>query len=147
MKFKEFKYERIDMESFILDFNALLEKFDNADSFSEQNQFMQEINKLRNKFDSMESICYIRHSIDTRDEFYEKENDFFDENKPKFQELISKFYRLLVDSKFRPELEAKWGSLLFKVVELSLKTFNPEIIEDLQKENKLSSQNELRKGH
>ena len=42
-------------------------------------------------------------------------------------------------SKFRNELEEKWGKHLFNIAELKLKTFSPEIIEELQKENKLAS--------
>ena len=56
------------------------------------------------------------------------------------QEYITDFYRALVDSKFRNELEQKWGAQLFQLADLSLKTFSPEIIDDLQKENRLSTE-------
>ena len=36
-------------------------------------------------------------------------------------------------------MEKKWGSQLFVIADLSLKTFQPTILEDLQKENKLIS--------
>ena len=53
----------------------------------------------------MATLVSIRHSIDTEDEFYAEENDFIDENRPKFENLVSKFYKELVNSKFRKELE------------------------------------------
>lgn len=56
------------------------------------------------------------------------------------EELTSKFYNELVRSKFRKELEEKWGTQLFDLAEAQLKTFSPEIIPQLQKENKLSSE-------
>lgn len=62
-----------------------------------------------------------------------------DEIKPVVQEYTTEYYRALAHSAFRQELEANWGSQLFLLAELSLKTFAPEIIEDLQKENKLVS--------
>ena len=36
------------------------------------------------------SIAYVRHTIDTRDEFYEKESDYLDEIYPALQELNQK---------------------------------------------------------
>ena len=61
----------------------------------------------------------------------------FDENSPKYEALNNRFYQLIVNSKFRKSLEKKWGSQLFVIADLSLKTFQPTILEDLQKENKL----------
>ncbi|MBM6860961.1 hypothetical protein H9X78_10775, partial [Clostridium saudiense] len=46
----------------------------------------------------------------------------------------------MVASKFREELERKYGKQLFKLLELKLKAFSKDIIEDLQIENKLSSE-------
>jgi M3 family oligoendopeptidase len=95
---------------------------------------------LRNEYNTQETLVSIRHSIDTRDEFYKAEQDYFDEINPVIQEYVTDYYRALTQSKFRQELEAKWGSQLFRLAEMSLKTFSPEIIEDLQEENKLSTE-------
>ena len=46
----------------------------------------------------------------------------------------------MIDSKFKAELEKKWGKQLFDFAETQLKTFSTEIVEDLQLENKLSSE-------
>ncbi|OXS58969.1 oligoendopeptidase F [Cohnella sp. CIP 111063] len=139
MKFTEYRYERPDVQQFERSFKAHLAAFASADSYEEQDSSMTEINKLRNGFDSMREIAGIRHSIDTEDEFYKAEQDFFDENGPVVQEYVTDYYRELVHSKFRPELETKWGTQLFRLAELSLKTFSPEVIEDLQQENKLTT--------
>ncbi|MDV7393896.1 hypothetical protein RZS08_21130, partial [Arthrospira platensis SPKY1] len=78
--------------------------------------------------------------MDTRDEFYEKENEFFDRQMPAYEGLVNEFYKKLIASPFRPELEQQWGRQLFAVAELSLKTFDESIIGLLQEENRLSSQ-------
>lgn len=140
MKFYEFLYERPDIRETEEKFNLLIEKFRNAECFEEQDRIMVEINKLRSKVESMGTIVSIRHTINTADEFYEKEQDYFDEATPIYEGIISKYYDSLVNSEFKIELEKKWGKQLFKIAELTLKTFSPEIIEDLQKENKLSSE-------
>lgn len=140
MKFQDYKYERPNIEDFKHQFAALLNQFNEAKDVNEQDQVMTEINNLRGHFESMQTLAQVRHSIDTTDEFYMQENDFFDENGPIYSGLIDEYYRALVNSKFRSELEAKWGKLLFSMAEIQLKTFKPEIIEDMQKENKLSSE-------
>lgn len=139
MKFKEFAYTRPNIAELQTAFHASLEKFEHAAKFQEQDQAMIEINQLRENFDSMFELVQIRHSVDTTDSFYEKEQEYFDENSPSYEGLISEFYHALVNSTFRRELEAKWGKQLFRIAELTLKTFKPEIIEDLQLENKLES--------
>lgn len=140
MKFTEFEYTRPEMTTFTQQFEALIRQFKEATTFEEQDQLFSAINQLRIEFNSMYNICYIRHTIDTKDEFYENENNFFDEQTPNFQALNTEFYRQLLQSKFRKELEEKWGSQFFVIAELSLKTFKPTILEDLQEENRLSSE-------
>lgn len=140
MKFSEYHYERPDVKAFEQKFKELLDDFTSAGSYEEQDQAMKGINKLRSEFDTLQQIASVRHSIDTNDEFYKAEQDFFDENGPVVQEYITDYYRALVGSKFRSELEKKWGRQLFQLAELSLKTFSPEVIEDLQQENKLTTE-------
>ena len=139
MKFKEFTYQRPNLLEVEAKFTDLLAKFDQAENFEQQDVVMLSINELRSDFESMEQLVLIRHTVDTTDLFYEEEQTFFDEETPIYQGLISRYYRSLVNSKFRRALEEKWGKQLFTIADLTLKTFAPEIIEDLQLENKLSS--------
>lgn len=140
MKFSEFKYERPNIKEIKGKFNILLKEFKNSDTLEKQNKIMEDINKLRSEFESMAQIAEIRHTIDTTDKFYEEEQDFLDTNMPLYEEVISDYYKALTSSKFKEELEAKWGMQLFDIAELSIKTFSPEVISDLQEENKVSSE-------
>ena len=140
MKFESFEYERPAMEDFSQRFEGLLEAFGKAESFVRQNEVFEQINEMRASFSSMYNICHIRHTMNTGDAFYEEENSFFDKNIPNYQALTTRFYRQLLDSPFRRELEAKWGDQVFTLAELSLKTFRPVILEDMQEENQLSSE-------
>ncbi|WP_409994145.1 M3 family oligoendopeptidase [[Anoxybacillus] calidus] len=121
-------------------FQAALQKFKRAENVEIQDEAMKEMNAIRNDFNTMTNICYIRHTVDTNDEFYKQEQDFFDEVEPEMQGLVTEYYKALVNSRFRSELEKKWGKQLFALAETQLKTFSPEIIEDLQLENKLTSE-------
>ncbi len=140
MKFNEVTYKRPNISLLQNEFNSDLDKFISATSFKEQDELMLKINSLRSDFESLQQIVYIRNSIDTTNKFYDEEQTFFDENNPLYEELISKYYAALVNSKFKDQLMAKWGKQLFTIAELALKTFSPEIIGDLQEENKLVSQ-------
>lgn len=137
LKFKDYNYERPNMDHIKLQFTDLINRFKDASDVKTQNSIIKETNKLRNHIDTMATLVSIRHSINTEDEFYAKENDFIDENGPIYQNLISKFYEVLIQSKFRSELEETWGKQLFNLAELQIKSFSDEIIEDLVRENKL----------
>ena len=140
MKFREFTYKRPDLPEVETKFSDLLTKFDQAGDFEQQDALMVAINELRSEFETMEQLVVIRHTVDTNDPFYEEEQTYFDEVTPIYQGLISRYYQSLVNSKYRQALEEKWGKQLFTQADLTLKTFAPEIIQDLQQENKLSSE-------
>ncbi|MGM7682371.1 M3 family oligoendopeptidase [Cytobacillus sp. Hm23] len=140
MKFETYTYERPNMKEIEAQYHLAINKFKNASNVDEQELAMNDVNNIRNDVSSMFNLCYIRHSIDTEDEFYKQEQDYLDEVQPLLQGLISDYYKELVNSKFRVELEEKWGKQLFALADAELKTFSPEVVEDLQLENKLSTE-------
>jgi M3 family oligoendopeptidase len=139
MTFTEFPYARPDMADFSARFQHLLSQFESAESYALQRDWLNRINDTRNEFLSLRALCHIRHTINVKDAFYEQENDFFDRAIPTFDGLNFSFYQKLTASPFREQLEAEWGRQLFNLADLNLQTFRPEILEDLQEENALSS--------
>ncbi|WP_312472796.1 M3 family oligoendopeptidase [Neobacillus sp.] len=139
MSFENYTYVRPRLDEVTVKFDGLLEAFKKAASIEEQGEVMNEINLLRNDLGTMFNLCNIRHTIDTNDEFYKTEQDYMDEIGPEIDGLITRYYQALIESKFRNELEDKWGKQLFALAEGQLKTFKPEIIPLLQKENRLST--------
>src|SRR5690554_6883097 len=139
MKFSEYKYVRPNFEEMKNSFNNLIVQFSEAETLHEQEKYFDEINKLRNNFHTSATLVSIRNSIDTNDKFYEAEKEFFNKTIPKYQEIVNDLYKALNASKFKKELGNKYGKYLFDKIEVELKTFKPEIIEDLIKENKLNT--------
>lgn len=139
VKFQQYEYIRPNVEEAGTKLEAAIEKFIAAGDADEQNILMVEINQIRNDISTMFNLAYIRHSIDTNDEFYKQEQDYMDEMEPVLEGYVTKYYEALAHSRFRNELEERWGSQLFALAESQLKTFSPEIVPLLQKENKLSS--------
>ena len=139
MKFNEYEYEHLDLEKIKAEFSRLIESFKKAKNMKGQVVAFDEIIKLRNHIETMQTLVSIRHSIDTNDEFYDKENEYMDEISPILFGFTNDFYKALVNSKFKDELVEKYGKFLFDLAENTLKTFSPEIIPDAQEENRLSS--------
>src|SRR5258706_3248875 len=101
---------------------------------------MKDINSLRMEFQTMSTLSSIHYSIDTTNKEFEEEQEFFDSNGPIYEGLIDRYYICLLRSKFRSQLEEKWGKQLFDVAEVAEKTFIPEIIDDLRQENELRTE-------
>ncbi len=139
MKFNDMPYNRPDPESVKLRAMALVEKLKNASDFNEADKLVWEFNEILGDVYTDFSLGYVRHSIDTRDEFYDKENDYLDEIGPMLNEINQQALLVLNETKFRKEFIEKYGEVLFKSIEISLKAFSPEIIPDMQEENKLTS--------
>ena len=89
-KFEDFDYVRPDMAQLSAEFDRLFEAFSLAESYEQQQEILKTINELRAEFSSMYNICHIRHTIDTRDAFYDGENDFFNQAIPTFQSFETK---------------------------------------------------------
>jgi len=140
MKFQDYKYQRPEIarvkEEAEKHFLTMKEA-KNSEAFL---QGMDAFIQLRLHVETMFQLVSIRHSIDTRDEFYDKESDYVDMAMPELQELVTKFYHLILETPFRSDIEKKYGKHLMNLAELSVKAFRPEIIEDLQEENRLSSE-------
>ena len=139
MKFNEYDYTHLDLEKIKAEFSKLIESFKKAKNMKGQVAAFDEIIKLRNHIETMQTLVSIRHSVDTNDEFYDKENEYMDEISPILFGFTNDFYKTLVNSKFKDELVEKYGKFLFDLAENTLKTFSPEIIPDAQEENRLSS--------
>ena len=138
-KFKDFKYVRPDVNKLENEFNSFLKEFIEATSGNSQYEILKKINKLRADYSTMSKIASIRYTINTDDEFYNKEHDFFDDIGPIVGGLSNNLYNALVKSIYRKDLEVLCGKQLFNLAEVSVKTFSPEIIDDLKKENHLVS--------
>ena len=140
MKFSEFPYKRPDFEQVKAEMESLMAQMEAAASADAFMELFGKVNELRNHYSTASTLCSIRHSIDTRDEFYDKETEYWDEYGPLYQNLESKLFKLVLHSKFEAELRDRIPQTYFKEAEFSEKSFREDIIPDLQEENKLSTE-------
>lgn len=140
MKFKDMPYNRPDVEKMSSEIAELIENFKASSSCEQQISVIKQLEKVLNHYSTMESIANIRSTIDTRDEFYEKEMEFYDSYGPVLSEKINSFNKEMLSSSFRKDLEARISSVAFKNAELQLKSLSPDIIALKQEENRLSTE-------
>ena len=138
MKFSEIPYERLDLEQLSRDLDQVTQQFVQAKTFEEADEAYVAMNDLQGRtLRTARTIAQIRRDVDTTDAFYDGEMTFYNRELPKLQPKLKAWTKATLESPFRGELEEKYGSVTFQNAELSLKTFAPELVEDLQKENAL----------
>ncbi|MBE5775048.1 MAG: M3 family oligoendopeptidase [Clostridiales bacterium] len=141
MKFSEIQYTRVDIEALKVKFAELIEAFKAAKTFEEADELFLEQEKQEGmSMRTMRTIAQIRRDIDTRDEFYDGEMEFYNRELPTLQPLRKAWTDALLASPFRPDFEKKYGKVSFINAELDARSFVPELVADMQKENKLVSQ-------
>lgn len=140
MKFCDMQYSRPDVEALKEKVRALKDKIEGAKTPEEVIAAYTEVSKASENYSTMGSLAYVRHTINTEDEFYEGENDFFDEIGPTVTDAFQEINKALLSSPFRAELEKHFGELLFKNTEIAVRCFSPEIIELAAEENRLQSE-------
>lgn len=140
MKFSEMPYSRPDMEALAAATTQTLEAMKVAPNAAGQIAAYDAYEKKTQTAGTMQQIAYIRHTINTKDEFYNAENDYMDEIGPKLQELSHRVNTALLESPYRAELERHYGALMFKNLEIAARSFSPAIVELMQEENKLVSE-------
>ncbi len=140
MKFSEMPYKRPNLEHVTRRITLLTETLKSADCFTKADETFLEMERAQSEIQTMSTIAHIRHDIDTRDTFYEAEREYFDSAEPELAEYLQTWTIALLESPYRPQFEEKYPMIYFTNAEMKLKTFSPEIIPDLQRENALCTE-------
>ncbi len=142
MKFSEMKYKRPDLEALKSQQTALTEQLKSAADYETARQVFLEDQTLEKRINTQATLASIRHSIDTRDGFYDKESKFWNFATPELQAVSQERTLALLASPFRADFAREYGELMFTNAELELKAFSPEIVPELQQENDLTQEYE-----
>ena len=142
MKFSEMPYVRPDKGEIVAALQGFTAKLKDAPDYSCANRVFREKDKYFRYIDTLANLAAIRHSIDTRDPFYDKEEQFWNEAMPEIREYEQLWVRQLLNSPFRQEFENEYGAVLFLNAEIDNKAFSPEIIPQMQEENRLTQEYE-----
>ncbi|MBQ6363175.1 MAG: M3 family oligoendopeptidase [Lachnospiraceae bacterium] len=138
MKFKEMPYTRPDLKQVTDRMEEMTKALAEASSYEEARAVFLKWDEEERHLDTMQELATIRHTIDTRDPFYDAEDTWWNNASPQIQEYAQKWLDELLKSPYRQQLSEEFGDLVFINAEIARKCFSPEIIADLQKENELT---------
>lgn len=136
-KFSEIVYTRPDFElykSLCKDYKARVEAATSADDVL---KVIYESDEKFSELSTMTTVMHIRHTLDTRDKFYEEENDFTNENFPLFMPYIIELNQAIAGSPFKTGVEEKLGKQYFVGIDMQKKMFSEKNIPLQQRESKL----------
>ncbi len=138
MKFSDMPYVRPDVPALRERLEELTARLEAAGDFDTADALFQAMDKETGALITADSLAYIRHTIDTNDPYYDEEVKHLAQALPLLREAQQNWTRALLNHPLRPRFEEKYGALLFRNMELELKTFSPEIVPQLQQESALT---------
>ena len=137
MKFSQMKYQRPNMDEVTKHLKKVKQDIENATSGEELVEIIKDYNNNFSKdLQTMSSLAHVRYTINTKDEFYDKENEFWDENNPIIEALSTDISRSIYKSKFRKDLVDAFGEFYIQLLECEL-VLDDRAIPFMQKENEL----------
>lgn len=139
-KFSEMKFKRPNLKKIEADMGAITEEFSSAESFEAANKALKKMFKYSDRLGTNFSIAYVKYTCDTTDPKNVKNQELVDEIGPQIDVFVDRFNKALVSSKFRPELEEKWGKHLFNMAQTKMETFDESIVPEMQEINRLDSE-------
>ena len=103
-KFSEMKYERPDLEEVKAKLRGFTKRLSEAPDFASAKAVFLEKEEAEKHINSMAVICSIRHSVNTKDEFYDAEEKFWNNSIPELQEVTQLWTAEMLKSPFRADL-------------------------------------------
>ena len=137
MKFSEMTYTRPDPAASKQRLSALTAELKAAKSYEEARKVFLSQQELMSHISTAATLASIRHSIDTRDKFYDGEEKFWNNFNPELEEYNQAWTAAMLESPFRADFEKEYGDLMFVNAEIGRKAFSPAIVEELKQENQL----------
>ena len=137
MKFSDMPYKRPQIEAIREEIAKITRDLEAAKTYEEARDALIAMDNEDKKVSTQSHLAFIRHSIDTRIGFYDDEVKFWNGATPQLQEYIQAFDRALLASPFRARFEEEFGQVVFKNIEIEIRSFAPALIPLMQEENDL----------
>lgn len=138
--FQTLEYKRPDFEEFAAFAEKTKDRVEHAGSYAEVREALLSYDEKGRDFSTDVEIASIRHTLDTRDPFYEKENEYIENTYPTIMPHLLAVNEALMNSPFRADFEREYGRQFLAQKELEKKTFCEANIPLMQREAKLSNE-------
>lgn len=140
--FSTLEYKRPDFKEFAAFAEKTRERIEGAGSYAEVKEALLSFDGKKKDFSTDVTIASIRHTLDTRDKFYEGENEYIEETFPTIMPCLLAVDEALMNSPFRADFEKEYGRQYLAQKELEKKAFCEANIPLMQREAKLASEYE-----
>nr|WP_225354246.1 M3 family metallopeptidase [Lacticaseibacillus saniviri] len=140
MDFTQVPYERPDYLAFKQRLTDLEIQLGNASSADEALAVADKAVTYLNHVDTQAMIASIRHTIDTTDQFYQAEDDYWNEYGPQFEDATAPYLKQLLASPYQEVLTAVYPKTFMMKAKDRLRLQDSAIIADQQRDNQLISE-------
>lgn len=139
-KFSTLPYTRPDFEAAKARLRASAEEIRGVAGYDDVRRAMLAWDVMDREIATQTTIVHIRHTLDTTDSFYEKEEEALNNAQLELTPLLLEFHRAIVESPFRGAVEAEFGRQYFNQLEIQRKRFCPENVPLMRRENQLKNE-------
>ena len=139
-RFSTLEYKRPDLDAYrakLKDWKAAIE---HAESYGALRTLLLEMDRENCELSTQYSIANIRHTLNTRDEFYETEVAYLDDTLPTLGGEEVALSEAIASSPFRPDIEKEFGKQYFVSMDLQKKLFCEANIPLRQQESRLTNE-------
>lgn len=137
MKVSQIPYERYTIEQGRSQFEKFKIGAKNAKNVNELINAREYALKMMRDYSTAAALANCRFTLNTSDEFYKSEMDYYDSNGPMFSQLFTEYADIMLSSPFKNEAEKILNPQIFKKLDYQKKSFAPCITEESQQENML----------
>lgn len=138
--FGTLEYSRPDFEGLASCAVKTKERIERAGSYAEVKEAVLAYDEKKKDFETDATIASIRHTLNTGDAFYEKENEYIENTLPTIMPKLLAVNEALMNSPFRADFEKEYGRQFLAQKELEKKAFCEANIPLLQREAKLANE-------
>lgn len=139
--FEDMEYTRPDAAALCKALGELEKLVKDGGSFDEVGVAFEAAYSDYSLFNTMDSLSYIRHTIDLNDEYYETENNWCEEQSPLIEQALEKCYIAMGQSDLRDRLEEEYFTEdFFDFYDENQIYSNDRVVKLMQKDNDLQAQ-------
>ncbi|SHO45606.1 M3 family oligoendopeptidase [Anaerocolumna xylanovorans] len=138
--FPTLKYQRPDFVKYEEELKRMTETVKKAGDYQTIQAVLHDMDELDKPVSSMRTIAMIRNTLDTTDEFYEKEYEYVMNKSVEVETHKTALLKELLASRFAGDIENEYGSELLVSMQRNVDQFKEEIIPHLQQELALKQQ-------
>ena len=136
--FSQIEYVRPDFDKLKEEHLSMIEEIQNAKEYSDIQKIIKRSDSLMSTASTMYTLAYIRNTLDTTDEFYEKEVEYNDEHFAALGVEGTLFNKALLECKFTDDITAEYGREYLVIIKREVDKFKDELVPYIQQEAKLT---------